>query len=156
MQGSLFDESEIETIHPKDARNKKLILPPEVLRPCGTTPLGEYRYLEGRSGSKELKSVCRLASKNKTPVCCDLETTGLNPQDSTIQLVAFTLDGKLAWVFNPDCVDIKPFKELLTTNPVINQSIKFDYRFWKYHWGIEANIFWDTQITYAMVMAGIS
>lgn len=85
----------------------------------------------------------------------DLETNGKKIPLLKIFLISFTFDGNIAYVFNPDKVDIKPFLEVLQKNPISNHAIKYDYRCIKYIYGININVDWDTYITNALSTAGI-
>ena len=125
------------------------------IRPHGTCVAGVYTYLEGAAGSRELAAICQMLLESKLPVCCDIETTGLSPLESDILLVAFTYDGRRAYVFHPGLVAFAPFLDVLAQRPMINQNIKFDWEFWRVKWGVEAHIAWDTQVTHALAFGGL-
>jgi DNA polymerase I-like protein with 3'-5' exonuclease and polymerase domains len=119
----------------------------------GATDLGTYSFL---SSSIDLERICNEILRDKPLVSFDLETTGRNPLIDRILMVSFSRSPSHAYVFIPGMIDIGPFLKVLECCDIMNHYIKFDYEFIKAAYGIETNIFWDTQVTHSIAVMGMA
>lgn len=117
--------------------------------------LGFYSYVNRNFGQSLLDATCKKAIENRSMVVMDLETSGLSPILDSIRLIAFTVDGTHAIVFNPDETDTYWFQTLLKSNKISNHNIGFDYSFIKKRYDIDFEIEYDTYIMHALAFTGI-
>jgi len=118
----------------------------------GITELGTYSLIDS---SQELARICRETIRDRSLVSFDIETTGTNPLMDSILMISFARCPSHAYVFIPGEINIAPFLDVLVTCDIMNHYIKFDYEFMKAKYGIDTNIYWDTQVTHSIAISGM-
>jgi DNA polymerase-1 len=112
---------------------------------------GKYTYI---ATQEKLDAAVTYLSKKDYIMAVDIETKGLDAYSGCIFLIAFSITPGESFVFDPRKVDATEFAKLLPNLRCIAHNANFEYAWFRQHYNVKTNFYFDTMMGRQMLNAG--